>query len=881
MAIQTINTGQAPNDGTGAKLRDAFTTANQNFAELDQRVTAAVPTSSLQTGALDEAAGAVLRLAVSGQGAFGLGSNTAPLWPGGDLGATTLPGTGFYSFTSATSNRPPGETSGSILWVRTGSAAGYLVLQTGSGPRVYVRQFSNAWGEWRQVDPQTFGLGAIAPQNWPPLDFNATANLPPSGIYRFDSTVANFPVVTGNNGAILWLRFNSTDGWMMVTGAVNSNPLLIRRYSGGNTWQDWQRIDARAFGLGFFGTQASPTVSDLNDTTVPAGFYLFSSGVLNAPSWSGTAGTVEIIHRSNGYRKQVLTNCVNGRMGWRVLSNGTWGQWNEVLYEANGLQYVGDISGNGVDLNAYQTRGVWRIPASSIASSGVNFPIASSGWLEVVSPVAQNSSTTPVAVAQRYTSSNSNRLFTRQLSSGVWSSWVELLQADSIQASQVDKTAGRLMTVGAFGLGGFTPLHSVLGYANDFNIIDGETGFIAINGNFTNGPRGAAAAAYAGQLMMIRRTGTSGISTVQLYWGLRTSGDGGMWMREGSGNAGAVVWQSWLRVADANVLSAYTRWQNLSTPIDLNSLVDPTVMTALTTAAWTGAGAANFPPASARSATLRVDAIGSTNIIQTLTCRVNRHRPIVFRRQMPGLEADTWSNWQLTEPLSDATLLPTGDCGQVYVEGIGWMRWSTANNRYCRVPTFTNMAVITASATWTPDAYTETIEVEAIGGGGAGGGGYNFGGGGGGGAGQYLAPKQFSVTPGVALTATIGAGGANTSNAGGNTALGGLFPALTGGTGGLNATNDFGGGGGIPGGSHGVSGSVNVVTGGGGTGAGTRFGPGGRGGARSGAVGTSGYSGDSPPSTSYGAGGGGGGGYNGANSSSGGAGAPGVIIVRW
>lgn len=502
--------------------------------------------------------------------------------------------------------------------------------------------------------------------------------------------------------------------------------------------------------------------------------------------------------------------------------------------------------------------------------------------------MAQNSGTTPVGIAQRYTSSNSNRIFTRQLSSSVWSSWVELLRADSIQTSQVDKTAGRLMTVGAFGLGGFTPVHSALGYANDFNVIDGETGFIAINGNFTNGPRGAAAAAYAGQLMLMRRTGASGISAVQLYWGLRTSGDGGMWMREGSGNAGAVVWQPWLRVADANVLSTYTRWQSLSTPVDLNGLVDPTVMTSLTTAAWTGAGAANFPPATARYATLRVDAIGATNIIQTLTCRVNRQRPIVFRRQMPGLEADTWSNWQLAEPLSDATLLPTGDCGQVYVEGIGWMRWSTANNRYCRVPTFTNRVVITSSGAWTPDAYTETIEVEAIGGGGSGNYGGNNGGGGGGGSGRYLAPTVFNVTPGVGITATIGAGGAAAGASGGSTKFGTLFDALTanaglvGGSAGNGATNDYGAYGGQPGGSHGISGVSGYVAAGGGTGSSSVFGPGGSGGSRSGNSGVSGGAGMAPPAWSYGAGGGGGGGgYAAPNSSSGGAGAPGVIIVRW
>lgn len=40
MAIQQINIGQAPNDGTGDLLRDAFGKANANFADLDTRASA-------------------------------------------------------------------------------------------------------------------------------------------------------------------------------------------------------------------------------------------------------------------------------------------------------------------------------------------------------------------------------------------------------------------------------------------------------------------------------------------------------------------------------------------------------------------------------------------------------------------------------------------------------------------------------------------------------------------------------------------------------------------------------------------------------------------------------------------------------------------------
>ncbi|ANN78908.1 hypothetical protein [Bordetella flabilis] len=51
MAIQQINVGTAPNDGTGDPIRTAFVKANANFQDLDGRVAAAIPTS--QRGAVN------------------------------------------------------------------------------------------------------------------------------------------------------------------------------------------------------------------------------------------------------------------------------------------------------------------------------------------------------------------------------------------------------------------------------------------------------------------------------------------------------------------------------------------------------------------------------------------------------------------------------------------------------------------------------------------------------------------------------------------------------------------------------------------------------------------------------------------------------------
>lgn len=47
MAIQTINIGTVANDGSGDDLREAFTKANSNFSELDNRIVEATTASNL------------------------------------------------------------------------------------------------------------------------------------------------------------------------------------------------------------------------------------------------------------------------------------------------------------------------------------------------------------------------------------------------------------------------------------------------------------------------------------------------------------------------------------------------------------------------------------------------------------------------------------------------------------------------------------------------------------------------------------------------------------------------------------------------------------------------------------------------------------------
>lgn len=222
------------------------------------------------------------------------------------------------------------------------------------------------------------------------------------------------------------------------------------------------------------------------------------------------------------------------------------------------------------------------------------------------------------------------------------------------------------------------------------------------------------------------------------------------------------------------------------------------------------------------------------------------------------------------------------------------------------------IARFVSSGTFTVPAGVTTLYVSgcaAGGGGGAGAGNNNGqsslvggGGGGGGGAGQSVIRQAFAVTPGAAITVTIGAAGAagtggvvgagGAGGMGGNTTLtGGVSLTLTGGAGGSggaavvsNAVGQGGGGGGggtgYPNGSAGGDGNYAGL---GGAGASSPFGGGG--GSGRAATNTSAYQAGSAAG-GFGAGGGGGGaGYGQASTAvTGGAGAvgtAGLIIFEW
>lgn len=185
---------------------------------------------------------------------------------------------------------------------------------------------------------------------------------------------------------------------------------------------------------------------------------------------------------------------------------------------------------------------------------------------------------------------------------------------------------------------------------------------------------------------------------------------------------------------------------------------------------------------------------------------------------------------------------------------------------------------VAGSTVWTAPSGVARVRVRVIGAGGGGGAGASGYSGGGGGAGGY-AEGIFVVTPGTAITITVGGGGAGGSSAaagsaGGSSSFGTLCSA-TGGSGGNtnNSPNYAGGAGGL-----GVGGQINCSGGYGSDGASVSF-FGGLGGASALGGGGRASIGGNYPTNGQAPGSGGGGAYS--TNGTGGTGANGIVICEY
>jgi hypothetical protein len=143
MALQPINLGSAPNDGTGDPLRDGGTKINANFVDLDQRI--------------DN-----IELTPGPPGPPGEPGATGPQGPAGPAGDTGPPGATGPEGPAGDTHvpTPAGQTDGRMLHVASGALVYRDAPTGGGGGAPDPHAASHASGGSDAVTPAS--IGAVA-----------------------------------------------------------------------------------------------------------------------------------------------------------------------------------------------------------------------------------------------------------------------------------------------------------------------------------------------------------------------------------------------------------------------------------------------------------------------------------------------------------------------------------------------------------------------------------------------------------------------------------------------------------------------------------------------------------------------------------------------
>lgn len=707
--LETINVGLAPNDKKGDPLRDAMQKVILNFSALNTAIQGVLDTKGQANGfaSLD---GNGRLLAAQAPLVYAAVLPTSAH----DLNDFIAPGT-YHQNTNvgaATGTHYPTPYAG-LLLVRA-SATNFLYqfyTRFRSGPggsqATYWRTFyANVWSDWQEVakkaelDALSTAVAAAIP-----LVQKGAAN----GVASLDS-VGHLP---------------AEQAPIMYAAVLPTATHTLNDYVTPGVWYQASIAGATAGGASY--------------PTAQVGFLEVVA--------TGTP-VLQVFTTRNA------TPAIHQRF-WRVrVTSTTWSNWKEVVDTTTTLSYVGRL-GTAQDLNAYTTRGIWFASAASIATGGSNYPVGTAGFLMVLSESQAGGAAQTSGVSQRYESVN-GKVYTRYVSGGVWSQWVTLLDSSVIGVADgvaVLDANVRLPNV-----------HFPLSVSNPAGT---DANNLTAPGLYYNNSDAQATAALnwpeqlAGSLFVEAAEVVAGSANQQITQTYTT--------RNGSGG----VMRTYKRVRFGGGAGVWGLWQELARRADamshvyLTSATDANTLTADNTW-WTAAnssvvsGGANFPPAPVASSFIfTTQAISATYMVQTcmMTPGSNR-RPIEYRRIGNG--STTWSGWRIIAPVQLVTDLPIADCGDVYVDGLGWHRWN--GTAYALVaPVRAVFQRGPGSGSWTSTVPEFFIDAVAGGGGGGGGSGYvgetNRLNGGGGGAGQSLLGELISAPIGTLVSWTVGAGG--------------------------------------------------------------------------------------------------------------------------
>jgi hypothetical protein len=443
------------------------------------------------------------------------------------------------------------------------------------------------------------------------------------------------------------------------------------------------------------------TAHDLNTYVTPGTFY--QTTVAGATAGANypvlNVGFLEVVATGTPVL-QVYTVRSNALASmqrfWRVRQTAAlWSAWKEISDTSTALSYQGGMAA-AQDLNTYTQRGMWIIGSSATAAGGTNFPIGQSGSLIVFSAGYPGG---PVATSctQLYFAANSGQTFTRSLVSTAWSAWVRLVDASMIGAAN---------GVGGLGADGRAP---VTQFPLSFAVVTGtDVNTLTSPGvYYTNSDAQATAALnwpeqLAGTLLVeVAAAGNSQIT--QTY--TTRNGTGGVSrthkrVRFGTGGGTWGTWQQLARYDDA-MTHVY-----LTAATDCNTLIADNTYYTLDSSTVVTSGS-NWPPTSnIIGGSVEVRRQSANRVYQWVTFPVSgiRKPRIFFRYGIPG---GAWEPWTMIGAVGSVGWLPTADCGDVYVDGVGWHRWNGTAYEMSALATTLPATAHDLNSYQTPGAYRQ------------------------------------------------------------------------------------------------------------------------------------------------------------------------------
>ena len=543
-----------------------------------------------------------------------------------------------------------------------------------------------------------------------------TVEIPASANLNAYTTTGTFHQ-SANAGAVGGTNYpEGTAGLLQVVAA--GTPFVYQRYVTtarrsywrtrvGSVWTDWVRmLDASILGapngvaslgvdskipreqLPVMTALAIVAGTDANTVTDPGSYYINSDADATlANNWPiQRAGTLVVERAGSGNVQVTQTYTARSGSGGvtrtfkrvRFSTTLVWDGWQEQARYADVTKSIELTS--GADVNTLVTPNVnfvWS--AGGVVSGGANWPsvAAAAGALRVD---VLNPTNIVQSLTLRPASDRRPVMFQRAMTAGAWGGWYVV----SPISTTADLPAANHGNVYVDGLGWHKWNYAAGGYLRASFADDIPDG-VNLNTYDVPGSYACHVSAYAtpannypvqlAGILTVEAAApfpASNLQVTQTYTAFpETNPVTFKRLRFGASK----VWGPWLE--QARLKDAMHRVA-LGTPgVNANTLTaDNTFYTWDSGSVITGAGGANWPPVqngTVGAGFLEVFNLASGLVAQRCTLLGNGQKPRVFQRFLAG---SSWESWRVTSVLSAVAFLPVADCGDVYVDAVGWYRWN-------------------------------------------------------------------------------------------------------------------------------------------------------------------------------------------------------------